>query len=188
MFKKLCLLGMCVVLVNGCLPVRSIHPFYTRNNMVFTQALVGQWHDDNDDATWKFTAHDETSYCLCIEDDNEVSSFKVTLFKVGGTLLLDVVPDSIFTECGKDNIEVSHVLPLHGLAKIEIHNNRLHIQISNEDTWESLLTSDPNAMKYTLVDNEVVLTDKSEIIYSYLWSIQDMNDLWKDPDVLTKLE
>jgi hypothetical protein len=135
-----------------------------------------------------FTADDEKVYSLYIEDDNVVSSFKATLFEVDGTLMLDVVPNSIFQECGQDNMEVTHVLPLHGLLKIEIHDTHLYIQISNENTWKSLLTSDPNAIGYTLVDNEAVLTDKSEILYSYLWSIQDMNDLWEETDVMEKLE
>jgi hypothetical protein len=176
------------VLINGCLPVRSIHPFYTQDNIAFTQDLVGRWGDPKDDGTWMFVSDDKKTYSLYIEEDNEVASFKATLFLVDDTFMLDVVPNSLFEECGKDNIEVTHVLPLHGLLKMEIQDNRLYIQISNEDTWKSLLTSAPNVIGYTLVDNETILTDKSEIIYSYLWSIQDMNDLWEEPDVLEKLE
>ena len=179
---------MSLILINGCLPVRSIHPFYTQDNMVFTQDLVGRWGDHNDDSTWMFVADDKKTYSLYIEDDNVVSSFTATLFQVDGTFMLDVVPNSIVEECGQDNLEVSHVLPLHGLLKVEIQDNRLYIQISDEKTWKSLLASDPNVIGYTLVDNETILTDKSESIYSYLWSIQDTNDLWEKTDTLEKLE
>lgn len=50
--KKVILLSLSTVflLLNGC-PVKSLHPFYTENDLVFKEELLGQWIDE-DSTVW----------------------------------------------------------------------------------------------------------------------------------------
>jgi len=44
-----------VVLLGGCVPVVSLHPLFTEDNLVFEEKLLGTWVNDT---TWEFARFD----------------------------------------------------------------------------------------------------------------------------------
>ena len=93
------------ILPAGCVPVVSLHPLFTRENLVFEEKLVGTWVKDPNDpeVTWAFSRLEESAakgpleswreditkfYRLDITDqDGRKGSFAACLVKLGDRLL-----------------------------------------------------------------------------------------------------
>ena len=80
-------------LLGGCVPVMSLHPFYTKENVVFDKKLLGTWVDDPNrpETTWHFESIDEprNAYKLIfIGEDGQKGSFVAHLLKLKDRLFL----------------------------------------------------------------------------------------------------
>lgn len=66
--KKL-LFHLLAALLAGCVPVMSLHPLYTDEDVIFEEKLLGTWLDDSND-TWTFERISEfhESYALTFTD------------------------------------------------------------------------------------------------------------------------
>ena len=45
-----------VVILGGCIPIMSVHPLYTKSDIIFDQKILGTWIDDpnSPQTTWEF--------------------------------------------------------------------------------------------------------------------------------------
>ena len=50
--KKRCFLFGLLPLLSGCI-VRSLHPLYTDENVIFEEGLVGQWMEEGSKEVWE---------------------------------------------------------------------------------------------------------------------------------------
>ena len=81
----------------GCVPVMSLHPLYTEQDVVFEEKLLGLWRDDRNgpEAIWKFKRPDESKkeYELIFSDkEGQKGIFEAHLVKLNERLFLDVYP------------------------------------------------------------------------------------------------
>jgi len=95
--KKL-LFYLLAALLGGCIPVLSLHPLYTEEDVTFEEKLLGTWVDDPEDpkTTWEFSRAEakEKAYKLIYSDDEgKKGSFEVHLVKLENRLFLDVFPN-----------------------------------------------------------------------------------------------
>ena len=90
---KKALFYLLAALIGGCVPVISLHPFYTEEDVVFEEKLLGKWVDDpNDpDTTWEFNRIEEpkNAYKLVFYDDEgKKGSFVAHLVRLQNKLFL----------------------------------------------------------------------------------------------------
>lgn len=184
--KLFCLSIVLVLCIAGCLPMRSIHPFYTDETEVMDKGLVGVWGEPNDaNDTWTFHARDKGGYTLDITEKKNVSNFEAHLFTCGDTHLLDLGPGDL-SDVFKNSLVAITLLPAHLLLRLERQEDQLTLYVSEGDTLKSMLQEDPNAIAHLEIDNEFILSAPPEALQRYLGRIKDVNDLWGDPIQLTR--
>lgn len=86
------------VLLVGCVPVDSLNPIYTDNNVIFDPSLVGTWVADNpNDGGLRIARAGENAYQFVVTERADGSWLKESVFDVhlvslGGEKFLDVQP------------------------------------------------------------------------------------------------
>jgi hypothetical protein len=91
---------MLPLLLGGCVPILSLHPLYTKEDVVLEKKLPGTWVDDanSPETTWEFTRIDEpeNAYRLIFTDEEgKKGSFVAHLLKLEGKLFLDIYPSEL---------------------------------------------------------------------------------------------
>jgi uncharacterized protein YcfL len=130
-----------VFLLNGCI-VKSLHQFYDEKEVIFEDALVGTWLDD-EKARWEispftfskgFMKGDSTdnSYLVVLyEDSINPIKFNAHLFQVGDKKYLDFAP---LREDRYEGLLDMHLVSVHSLAFIDFtENDKLTISWFNEE-------------------------------------------------------
>lgn len=98
MLHRILPLFILIVLLTGCLPVDSLNPWYSSKDLVFDQALLGDWKALDGKSGLSFVkmidGKGPNSYSLEVTED---SGFKIKcrgrLFEIEGHRFLDVVPE-----------------------------------------------------------------------------------------------
>ena len=153
--RILAILGTVLVsaLTTGCF-VRSLHPLYTEQDIVFEPDLVGLWNDD-DEAVWTFSKGDGNSYDLVITDDEDNRDpFVAYLVKIEGNLFLDLLPKSKNLE-GTEFYK-SLFLPVHAFCYIKQIEPTLQMRAPDPDWLEALLEENPGAIRHEKVQNGIM--------------------------------
>jgi len=128
-----------IILLPGCL-VKSLHPFYTDQDVVYKKELTGTWID-HDSAVWIITRHQQVtglmkppkpgpSYDIMFTDQKGVSKFNAHLFTLNGQLYLDFLPTEV--SCGND-LAAFHLVGTHSLAKVDLKGGKININWYNEE-------------------------------------------------------
>ena len=155
------------VLMGGCLPVLSLHPLYTEENVVFKQELLGTWTDPNSDNNiWQFERNDESknAYTLLVDFGNHDGAkglFEARLVKLKDQLFLDVYPAERgfeetmepLEEAAKDPnnsiwpLNFLFIVPVHTFLKVDSIEPTLQMRLTDDDKMAELLKEDPNAVQ-----------------------------------------
>jgi len=200
-FKKSAPFLLAVVLA-GCMPVMSLHPLYTEEDLVFDEKLLGRWADPNEDpnAFWEFTRSEDSGqnsekfYQLYLtnEEGKKVGSFTAGLLKLDSRLFLDASPNRLPGVEGElDDDAIWHfnalfLLPLHGFVKVESIKPRLALRMGNEEGLEKLLKEHPAAVAWDKVDNRVILTAKTKQLQEFVVKYADDERLFGEPMILVR--
>jgi hypothetical protein len=200
-----CLAG----LVAGCIPVVSLHPLFTKDNVVFDEKLLGVWLEDpnNPDASWEFARFDANTagnlpdelkenmgrlYRLNITDkDGHKGSFVTCLVKLENRLLLDVFADKF--PSGEDDAErmklmynVLLFLPTHTFIRVDGIGDQLKISLTRDEEFKQLLEAEPQAVTSTEVDDRIVLTGPTKELQAFVLKYADDKRLFPDERTLTR--
>jgi hypothetical protein len=122
----------------GCL-VKSLHPFYTDQDVIFKKELTGTW-TDADSAVWIIEQHMQSTgllsrkkpgkaYDITFTNRQGSSKFLAHLFQLNGELYLDFSPDEV--ACGND-LAGFHMVGTHSLAKVGLIGGKIAISWYNE--------------------------------------------------------
>ena len=111
MKPKLVCWGVAVlILVGGCIP--SLNPVYRPEDLVFDEAALGTWTQEDGKARWEFTKRDDKSYRLLYTDqEGQQGRFIAHLAKIDGALFLDLVPEE--GTLGANLFYKFHLVPIH---------------------------------------------------------------------------
>lgn len=129
-----------LIVLTGCLPL-SVQPFYTQDQLVFDEGLLGEWRvatANADPLTWRFSREGNQTYFLHITDNQgRTAVFHARLFKLGERQWLDI----LFKE-HDPAIEMSDwmkmtVVPLHALLSLERQGDDLSLVFINYDYLEA---------------------------------------------------
>ncbi len=130
--KILVVLGLVAMLVQGCI-VKSLHPFFAEEDVVFKPELIDAW-TDNDGNRWKISPVKEkpNAYEMTASKDGKDGVFLVHLFKLDNNLYLDFLP--ISSDAESVAIFDLHIMPTHSVAKVEtIERDRVSIKWFKEE-------------------------------------------------------
>jgi hypothetical protein len=188
--KKLayCLLA---ILLAGCVPVVSLHPLFTKENIVFEEKLLGTWVKDPNDpeVTWRFSRLDESAaqgplepwkeeitkfYGLSITDqDGRKGSFAACLVKLGDRLFLDVFADRF--PSGEQDIEKMPLayngfffLPVHTFIKVDSLGEQLVLRMTDDERFTDLVKAEPAVVRHEMMDDRPVLTASTRELQEFV--------------------
>ena len=108
------------------MPVMSLHPLYTEEDVVCEEKLLGTWVDDSNNI-WDFKCPDKqkkTYKLFIVDNEGEKGLFDVHLTKLKNKLFLDVYPaEPPWAKDDPNKIEwhfnTLFLIPVHTFIKID---------------------------------------------------------------------
>lgn len=197
--KKL-LFYVLAALLGGCIPVASLHPLFTQEDLIFDEKLLGTWVDDpnNPETTWQFKRLDEPeragemAYKLIFSDEQDrKGSFIAHLVKLENRLFLDLYPSELPWEPDDPN-EVEWVyntlflIPAHTFIKIDSIGPQLKMRLTVEDKMEELLKENPKAVRHALTEDRLVLTASTKEMQAFVLKYTDDSRAFPNEMVLSR--
>ena len=131
------------IVVSGCI-IKSIHPFYHEEDVVFKEELLGTWID-SDSSVWKFSQHmsfgsfmgpekaDNSYEVVYCENENDTSYFNVHLFQLKGDYYLDFMPE--VDENIGDKWASYHFFPAHSIARLKLVGDNNFSFLWYDEEW-----------------------------------------------------
>jgi hypothetical protein len=186
-------------LLGGCIPVMSLHPLFTENNLAFDEKLLGTWVDANE-TMWQFSDANkpEKAYELIFTDnEGKKGLFVAHLVKLENKLFLDVYPsEPPWDEKDPNKIEWLHntffFIPVHTFVKINGIEPELKLQCTDDDELKKLLDEDPNAVEHTSrvrtfsFESKLVLTASTEKLQAFVLKYADDSRVFTAEGTLTR--
>lgn len=148
----------------GC--VRSIHPLYTDQDVIFDPDLVGIWSEDNSKGTWDFSKQSKNQYQLVYTDDNGKSgTFVVHLVNIDGKRFLDLFPAD--PGIRQNDFYQFHLFPVHTFACVKQISPTLQMSFPEPDWLKKLIADDPEAIRHEKIDDEIILTAPTKMLQAF---------------------
>ena len=141
-----------ISLLVGC--VRSLHPIYTKSDVIFREDLIGTWKQADQETTWQFTESMEDdrdrAYRLVLTDDKARSGvFLAHLVKLNDALFLDLYPVAPREE--SSDFYKFHFQRVHTFLRLELRGENLLLAMMNPYWLEQHLRDHPDAISHTMV-------------------------------------
>ncbi len=155
--------ALLLILMAGC--VRSLHPVYTDQDVIFDEKLVGCWSEENSEESWEFSKQNEKNYQLVYTVGGQSGTFDVHLFKIEGELFLDLFPKP--PELPLNDFFKSHLFPVHTFAHIKQIEPTLQMRFPDPDWIQKLVTERPKEIRYEKIDRELVVTASTKEMQAF---------------------
>ena len=195
---KKVLFYMLAAILGGCVPVISLHPFYTEKDIVVDKKLCGTWVDDanSPETTWEFKSIDEpkNAYKLIFSDKEGMKgSFVAHLVKLQDRLFLDIFPSELPWEPEDPNkmdwpYNSLFLIPAHMFVKIDSIEPQLKLRLMLESDMEELLKENPSAVEHTSVGDRLVLTGSTKELQAFILKYADNEKIFTDLVTLSRKE
>ncbi len=184
--RKMLILIAGLSIIVGCIP--SLHPLYTEKDLVFDEALVGTWQDDNQECLWKFTKNGDKEYKLVYIEDGKKGEFIVHLLKLKDKMFIDFYP---IEQEDVNGFYAMHMIPAHTFMLVKQIQPTLQMCALNPDTLKEIIQKDPKAVKHEKLakdDDKDIFTASPEELQAFIIKNLDTPDFFADPSDLTKVE
>ena len=173
-----------IFLLQGCL-VKSLHPFYTDNDLIFKKELTGSW-TDKDSVAWEIRQHmrftglfkpdaPDNSYDISMSDKKGTSHYIAHLFRLEDHLYLDFLPTDI--SCQND-LAGLHLVAAHSLAKVDLSGGKITIGWYNEEWLTGLFNKNKIRIAHERVpydpdyrdpnSDQVILTARTDELQKFI--------------------
>ena len=181
-------------LLGGCIPVMSLHPLYTEEDVVFEEKLVGTWVDDSN-GTWEFKHPDEKDMAyelVLFSPEGDKGLFVANLVKLENRLFLDVYPKQFPCDLEDPNktewgYNAFFYMPAHTFIKIDSIVPQLKMQLTDDERMGKLLTEDPSAVKHeSIEDGGLILTASTKELQAFVLKYADDSRLFSDEIVYSR--
>jgi len=179
----LCWVLFALAMLSGCV-TQSVHPIYSEDTLTFDERLIGTFQQE--DGVWTFTQAGRQSYEAVFVDENGVSaSFDVHLARINDTVFLDLHADE-WPDDGSEMLEMT-LLPLHWFFRVDEIGDSLKISAMNEEWLADYLTDFPELVEHTVVDDRVLLTDRTERLQAFISAQVHNAEAWEDAGEFRRL-
>jgi len=192
-------------ILGGCVPVVSLHPLYTQNDIVFDEKLTGDWVDVNEKTTWQFTRPDKEekfymlTYC---DDENKKGLFAVQLMKLTRLdeteskreekFFLDAFPFQVPYDSNDPNkakqlaYNAFFIIPVHIFAIVDSFEPQLRLRLTDDEQMKDMLEEKPKAIKSESVDGRIILTASTEELQKFVLKYADSSELFLKEVILSR--
>ena len=179
--------------MSGC--VTSLHPLFTKNDLITDKNLVGTWlqQDGEDIAVWKFEKYQkgmfgmfsEKSYTLTYFEDSVPAKFSVHLTKLGNHVFFDLYPIEV------DNVNPLAelcLLPVHVFFKAKITNNQVELKMFNYKWLSKLFEENRIRISHELVGPHemITLTASTKELQKFVIKYADDANAFEDEPAILK--
>lgn len=157
-------------LLSSCI-VKSLHPFYTEESVVFRQDLTGTW-TDQDAVRWEIrqSKKKKNSYEITLTQGEASAVFIAHLFRLNNTLYLDFLPES--DNAPTVDLFNLHLIASHSLARIRISGNSLiGVEWLNEGWLADLFAQNRIRIRHEVVQ---YYGDEDEMMYILTASTEEL--------------
>ena len=187
-------------LLGGCVPVMSLHPLYTENDLVFDEKLLGSWVDDSNENMLEFSKSDKSSktYQVIFTDTEGEGKgngiFDAHLVKLDGKLFLDVFPNQL--PCGdidepneqpKWLYNVFFTIPVHTFVRVDSVEPQLKLRLSDDETMKEFLKKETNAVGHEMLEERAVLTAKTKELQKFAVKYADGKEFFSEELVMKRV-
>jgi hypothetical protein len=183
------LISLVIFLISGCF-VKSLHPFYKENEVLYKKELTGNW-EGNDSSTWKIEQGmkstglfkpelPDNAYLITYTDKKGTAKFKVHLFQLSNHFFLDFYPEEV--ESAND-LMAYHLVPMHTVARVSLAPGQMVIQWYNEEWMINLFRQNKIRIAHEKVpttegktgedDFQVVLTASTDDLQKFMLKYMD---------------
>lgn len=181
-FLVMAILGI-IVLFSGCVP--SLHPLYTKDDLIFSPNLLGEWSEKNSKETWLFTKEGEKEYKLVhTDEEGKQGEFEVHLLKVKGRLFLDLFPEA--PDLKENEFYQIHLLPVHTFMLVKQIEPTLQMATLSPDWIVDFLARHPRAIRHEKVEDGILLTAQSKKLQAFVIKHEKTEDAFGGLSNLTR--
>lgn len=197
MKKTFSLILLVATFLAGCIP--SLHPIYTKKDVIFVRGLLGTWTDEDSKEpcedpkeTWEFSMHADRSYRLVYTDGkNRKGTFVVHLVKIDGTMFMDLYP----TELGgqMNDFYRVHLLRVHTFIVVHQIEPRLKMSFMDPEWLEKYLEQNPKAVRYEtlsgrifILPSMILLTSSTKELQAFLLRHVKTKGAFTEPATMVK--
>jgi hypothetical protein len=183
---KMILFYLLAVLLGGC--VLSLHPLYEESDLIFEKKLLGTWAKSGSRETWQFKqGKGDGFYKMTYTDDKGVKgSFDAGLGKINNIMFLNIFPQE--PKLKQNDYYKFHILRAHSFIRIEQIEPTLVMRVMNPDKTKEILKSDPNLIKYEIVQDRIVLTASTEELQKFMKAHANDEGLFGELGVLERVK
>jgi hypothetical protein len=188
-------------LLGGCIPIMSLNPLYTPENIVFDEKLLGTWVDDPNkpETTWEFQrlttedANDKAYQLLFTNIEGKKGLFVAHLLKLDNKLFIDAYPSEVPWEPKDPNkvellFNTFFLIPTHTFLKIESIEPQLKIRLTIENKMQELLKENPSVIQHTTIEERTVLTATTKELQAFVLKYADDDRVFTDETKLVRKE
>jgi len=169
-------------LMAGCVPIVSLHPLFTADEITFDEKLVGTWMADPNDPNeiWEFSRLDPSNseelrhrwgdeatkfYRLTFADgEGHTTSQAACLVKLGDRRFLDVFPDRF----PSDEEKAFFFQPVHAFFRGDSLGEQVVLRMTDDEQFKKLVQAEPNAVKHEVVDERPILTASTKELQAFV--------------------
>ena len=166
--------------MTGC--IASVHPLYTKRDLIFDPALLGTWYYHDSKKSCTYTKDGDKRYKLvCEGGDNKNGKFIVHLLKLVDHRFLDIYP------LKPDLKEVDLSKRYHTFVRVKLHDDSLQIALMSPDWLQRILKENPDAVSHmNLDDKSVLLTAPTKELQTFVIKYVKTKEAWIEGESLTR--
>ncbi len=176
MFLVVCGLA---ILVEGC--VRSLHPLYTEENLVFEAALVGTWIEDEDGDTWIFMKSGDKAYELVVTENGAPAKFDAHLVQLGAFQFLDLYPRE------PDLENDFYKFPVHTFSRIWIEEDAMRLSMLDNDWLEDMIEQEKVSIAHERSEEGLLVTAPTEDLQQLVVQYAEDEKAFPQPGEMRRL-
>jgi hypothetical protein len=156
---RLVILAAALMLAPGCL-VLTVHPTHDRDALVWDPALIGEWHNADDNSSLAIERGEWQSYRIKYVHPIETGSLTGYLTTIGKARYLDVMP-------GRGEDRGSFLVPVHATLRVSLDRDRLELTALSYDWFFDRLQTRAGVPGLAVVldekDNALVVAPSSAV-------------------------
>jgi len=168
--------------LTGCAPP-SLHPFFTDQDVVFNEALLGVWISDSGKKCLFTRSGDKHYELLYVEDES--ARFEAQLVELGGATFFDLYPKPLDKGNG---FYFANLVPAHTLARVTIGKDSISIALMNCDWLKQLSDRNQLDLAHECLDDEMVaLTAPTRELRAFALKHADSKEAFCEAEVFHRL-